>query len=190
MGSYRWVSPYYSYVQGKSDNLGLLEFDSYGVTAGSAISPPISKSSFLNLPGSLSIAPCSAGKSAPLGGLFLDLKSSQMSSIFTHSTPSFVLIYSINLKPRAYQFVSGFASNPHKLAVRGVNEGDQGLPLQHEDNMWMPAHIRVDGHREAEVVVLAVEIIKVVPPEFFDVFWVHPAVRVRCFLDEHHRWEI
>lgn len=47
--------------------------------------------------GFLVIAPCSAGKRAPFGGLFLCLKSSQMSSIFTHFTPGLLLIYSINL---------------------------------------------------------------------------------------------
>jgi len=47
--------------------------------------------------GSLIIAPCSAGSMAPLGGLFLLLKSSQISSIFTHLTPGLQLMYSINL---------------------------------------------------------------------------------------------
>ena len=43
------------------------------------------------------MAPGSAGNNAPLGGLFFDLKSSQISSIFTHSTPGFALMYSIIL---------------------------------------------------------------------------------------------
>lgn len=43
------------------------------------------------------MAPRSAGNSAPFGGWFLALKSSLISSIFTHSTPSFVLMYSMSL---------------------------------------------------------------------------------------------
>lgn len=48
-------------------------------------------------PGSERIASLSAGSSAPGGGLFFDLKSSQICSMVTHSTPSCWLICSITL---------------------------------------------------------------------------------------------
>ena len=54
----------------------------------------------------------------------------------------------------------------------------------------MPAHVRVNSHREAKIVVLAVEIIKVVSPQLLDVFGIHPSVTVGRFFDEHHRWQV
>ena len=54
----------------------------------------------------------------------------------------------------------------------------------------MTAHVRMNGHRIAKVIVFPVEIIEVVPPEVLDVLRVHPAVRVGRFLDEHHRWQV
>lgn len=48
----------------------------------------------------------------------------------------------------------------------------------------------MNGNRIAKFVVFSVEIIEVVPPEVLDVLRVHPAVRVRRFLDEHHRWQV
>ena len=52
----------------------------------------------MDLLGSLAMAPCSAGIIAPLAGLFLLLKSSQIFAMVTHFTPGFLLIYSINLR--------------------------------------------------------------------------------------------
>ena len=51
-----------------------------------------------DLLGSVRMAPCSAGIIAPFSGLFLLLKSSQISAIVTHLTPGLLLMYSINLK--------------------------------------------------------------------------------------------
>ena len=44
------------------------------------------------------IAPGFAGIMAPFGGSLLDLKSSHICSMVTHSTPSLVLMYSIILR--------------------------------------------------------------------------------------------
>ena len=52
--------------------------------------------------------------------------------------------------------------------------------------MRMPAYIRVNGHREAEIVVFPVEIVKMISPQRLDDLWVHPSVAVGRFLDEHH----
>lgn len=54
----------------------------------------------------------------------------------------------------------------------------------------MPSHIRMDRHREAELVVLSVEVVEVVAPQVLHISRIHPPVRVRRFLDEHHRWKI
>lgn len=43
-------------------------------------------------------APDSAGIKAPLGGVFFDLKSSQIASMVTHSMPSCLLIFSMILR--------------------------------------------------------------------------------------------
>ena len=58
--------------------------------------------------------------------------------------------------------------------------------LQHENHMWMAADIRMDGHRKAKVVVLSIEIVEMISPQVLNVFWVHPAVGIRSFLDKHH----
>lgn len=52
----------------------------------------------VNSPPSFRISPYFAGNRAPFTGVCVDLKSSQIFSIFTHWTPGFALIYSINLK--------------------------------------------------------------------------------------------
>jgi len=51
-------------------------------------------------------------------------------------------------------------------------------------NIWMYR----DG--KAELLFLSVEVIKVVSPKVFDITRVHPAMRVGCFLNKHHRWEV
>ena len=132
----------------------------------------------MNSPGFFVMAPCSAGRREPLDGLFLLLKSSQMSSIFTHLTPGLLLIYSINL---ATSSVYGALVSPTSTL---------NLPLQHENNMWMPTDVRMYGDWKAKVIVLAIEIVKMVAPQIFDVLRVHPTMRVRSFLDEHHRREV
>ena len=49
-------------------------------------------------------------------------------------------------------------------------------PFQHENYMWMPTDIRMDGHRKAEVVILPVEVIKVVPPQVLHISGINPAM--------------
>ena len=63
------------------------------------------------------IAPCFAGIRAPLGGVFFDLKSSQICSIVTHSTPSLVLMYSIILQRPSVRPNEHFAD---KLTVQAL----------------------------------------------------------------------
>ena len=48
----------------------------------------------------------------------------------------------------------------------------------------------MNGHREAEVVILSVEVIEMISPQIFNVSWVYPAVRVRRLFDEHHGWQL
>ena len=129
------------------------------------------------IPGSLAIAPCSAGRRAPSGGLFLLLKSSQISAIVTHSTPGLPLIYSMILWSKLTQCL---ASSMMSL-FEGMYE-----PLQHQQNLWVTADVGMDGHRKAKVVVFSVEIIKVVTPQIFHVARIDPSVAVGHFLDEHH----
>ena len=62
--------------------------------------------------------------------------------------------------------------------------------LQHEDDVWMAADVGMDRHREAEIVVFPVKVIKVVSPQVLDVLWVHPAVGIGGFFDKHHRGKV
>ena len=62
--------------------------------------------------------------------------------------------------------------------------------LQHENHMWMTTDVRVDGHREAEIVILPIKEVKMISPQVLNVFWIHPAVGVGGFLDEHHGGEV
>ena len=61
-----------------------------------------------------------------------------------------------------------------------------GLPLQHEQYMRMSTDVRVDRDREAKVVVFAIEIVEVVPPELLYGLGVYPTVRIWRFFDKHH----
>lgn len=56
----------------------------------------------------------------------------------------------------------------------------QHLPLQHEQAVGVSTHVWVNGDREDEILFLTVKIIKLVDPQLLDVFWVHPAMRVRA----------
>lgn len=58
--------------------------------------------------------------------------------------------------------------------------------LQHENYMWMTADVRMDSYREAKIVVFSIEEIEMISPQILDVLWIHPAVRIGSFLDEHH----
>lgn len=60
------------------------------------------------------------------------------------------------------------------------------VPLQHEYHMWMPANIRMDRHWEAEIIIIPVEEIKMVPPKILNVLRIDPAMGVWCLLNEHH----
>ena len=62
--------------------------------------------------------------------------------------------------------------------------------LQHENHVRMAADVRVDGHREAKVVVFPVEIIEMISPQVLNILWVHPAMGIGSFLDKHHRGQV
>ena len=64
------------------------------------------------------------------------------------------------------------------------------IPLKHQDRVRMSRHIRMHSHSEAELIFFAVEIVKVIPPQVFHIPRIYPSVRVRRFLNEHHRWQI
>ncbi len=55
--------------------------------------------------------------------------------------------------------------------------------------MWMPADIGMDRYWKAEVIVLSIEEVKVVPPKILNILWIDPAMRVWCLLNEHHGWD-
>ena len=120
----------------------------------------------MDLLGSLAMAPCSAGIIAPLTGLFFALKSSQISAMVTHFTPGFLLMYSINLRRRL-----SLKLLPNYLLCR-----KRDSPFQHENYVWMPADIRVNGHWKAEVVILSVEVIKMIPPQILHIPGIDPAM--------------
>lgn len=86
-------------------------------------------------------------------------------------------MYSINLP------------NSFSITVFGTL-GESCLPFQHEYDMWMAANIWVDGHWKAEVVIFAIEIIKMIPPEIFYILRIYPAVTIGRLLDEHKWWQI
>ena len=48
----------------------------------------------------------------------------------------------------------------------------------------MAAHIGMDSHREAEFIVIPVEVVEMISPEIFNVSRVDPAMRVGRLLDE------
>ena len=54
----------------------------------------------------------------------------------------------------------------------------------------MASDIWMYRDREAELLFLSVKVIEVVSPEVFYIARVHPAMRIGCFLDKHHRREI
>jgi len=85
-----------------------------------------------------SIAPVAAGIMAPLGGWFFDLKSSQICSIVTHSTPSLVLMYSMTLD-----------LSKHKETNR--RDQMEHSPFQQEQALRVPAHVGVDGNAMSSV---------------------------------------
>lgn len=51
-----------------------------------------------------------------------------------------------------------------------------GSPFQHKNHVWMPADIRVNGHRKAEVVILPVEVIEMISPEILHIPGINPAM--------------
>ena len=145
----------------------------------------------VNSLGSFNIAPASAGIKAPMGGLFLLLKSShicyfrvrlikpgeslRLTSIVTHCTPSFELIYSINLR---------------LVSIFQIQITSHSSPFQHQNNMRMPGYIRVYRYRITKIVLLSVEEIEMISPQLLHSLRVHPPVRVRRLLNEEHWGEV
>lgn len=60
----------------------------------------------------------------------------------------------------------------------------------HENGMRPAGDIRMDGNREDELVVLAIEIVKVVSPDILDIAGIHEPMAVGSRLDEHHRRQV
>lgn len=60
----------------------------------------------------------------------------------------------------------------------------------HQQHMWSPRHIRMNGNGKDELVVLAVEIVEMVPPDILHISRVDEPVTVWRFLDEHHRRQV
>lgn len=60
-------------------------------------------------------------------------------------------------------------------------------PLVHEQDVGPARDVGVDGDGEDELVVLAVEVVEVVPPDVLDVAGIDPSVGVCIVLDEHLR---
>lgn len=108
------------------------------------------------------------------------LNSSHICSIVTHSTPSCLLMCSINLmtvsRTRGH-------SQPYRRMVC--------LPFVHEKHMRSARNIRMnrDG-KDANLIWIVrhipVEIIEVVPPQVFDISRIDPSVTIGRILDEHH----
>ena len=48
----------------------------------------------------------------------------------------------------------------------------------------------MNRHRKAEIIVLPVEVIEVVPPEILYIPGIDPAMRIWCLLNKHHGWQI
>lgn len=127
-----------------------------------------------------SISPAGAGSGAPSGGLFLLLNSSHICSIVTHSTPSCLLMCSMILEtPYIRTLIQGDA-------CAGAIRSEGYLPLMHKKHMRPPTHIRMDRHRERELVILSVEVIEVIHPNLLDIPWIDETVAVRHLLHVHH----
>lgn len=51
-------------------------------------------------------------------------------------------------------------------------------------------NIRMDGNREDKLIILAVKVVKVIPPDIFDIPGIHEPMAVGCLLDVHHRRKV
>lgn len=56
--------------------------------------------------------------------------------------------------------------------------------------MRSPRYIWMDCHRENELVVFAIKVVKMIAPNVLDVSSVYKTMTVGCFLDEHHRRQV
>ena len=48
----------------------------------------------------------------------------------------------------------------------------------------------MNGHREAKILLLPIKVIEMIAPQILHIAGIHPAVRVRRVLDEHHRRQV
>lgn len=119
------------------------------------------------------MSPFSAGILALSGGVLRDLNSSHISSIFTHSTPSWLLTYCMTLDAKPGQSDTFMT---HKIIFS---------PFNHLQGVGVAGHIWMYCHRKAEAVISLVEVIEVVFPEILNNARVNPAVRIGHILDEH-----
>ena len=142
-----------------------------------------------------SAPPGSAGSIALGAGAFLLLKSSQISSMVTNSTPSCFLKYSMSLEKPVRAFLSlflfwegGIQNAP--VVVVGMADLSSYLPFMHQQDLRVAGDVGVDGDGEDELVVLAVAVVELVAPDVLDVAGVDEAVAVGRRLDEHHRRQV
>lgn len=70
-------------------------------------------------------------------------------------------------------------------ASRAKNaEADLHESIQHEQDVWSTAYIRMDGNWEDKVALVLVAVCEGVLPDLLDFACGYPAVRVGCVLDE------
>ena len=131
---------------------------------------------------------------APSAGLFLPLKSSTISAIVTHSTPSCLLICSIKrscmsntcgLPDTSGWTVIGKMNSEKREVSRAASETGMISTYHHtpcKSNRNGPASTSASDHGLTRK--------STHPPQFLHIMSAHPAVRVRNGLHEHHRRQI
>ena len=60
----------------------------------------------------------------------------------------------------------------------------------HQNHMRPPTNIRMNRNRENKLIILPIEIIKMIPPDIFNIPRIHKPMTIRRALDEHHRRQI
>src|SRR6266436_686401 len=63
-------------------------------------------------------------------------------------------------------------------------------PFQHQEHLWPPGDIGVNGDGEHRIVIFAIDPVELIAPGLLKVARTDEAVTVRALLDEHHRRQI
>ena len=134
------------------------------------------------------IAPGFAGNTAPFGGLFFALNVSQISSILTHSTPSYLLIASITLeKESVYRHLNPQQIVRPRSANKTEKEKNNNIPFEHKQPMRMPTNIRMHRDRKHKpFLFLSIMITELIHPQLLYRLRIHPPMTIRRLFDEHH----